>query len=140
MKYYKDKNDNIFAFEENGSQDEYIPPELVTISKDEADNIIEKAQEKIAASYNPDTLTRFQMLSILRISKLDSGESMYQVVDSFIKDLPEDTSDNIIIKTAWETAPEFRRDSLLVAAAQDRLHLSDAEADELFKNGSQLST
>lgn len=140
MKYYKDKDNNIFAFEEDGSQDEYISSELVAISKDEAGKLIEKAQEATAASYMPDTLSRFQMLTILKLSKLDTGESMYQVVDSFIKGLSDDSPDNIIIKTAWDTAPEFRRDSLLVTAAQKRLKLSDAEADELFKNGAKLFT
>lgn len=140
MKYFKDKKGNIFAFEKDGPQDKYISSELIAIEKDEADKIVQKQQEDYEANYIPDTLTRFQMLSILRISKLDSGEPMYQVVDDFIKDLPEDTSDNIIIKTAWETAPEFRRDSLLATTVQKRLNLSDAETDELFKKGAKLST
>ena len=45
MKYYKDKDDNLYAFEEDGSQDEYISSELIAISKEEADKLIEKAQE-----------------------------------------------------------------------------------------------
>lgn len=138
MKYFKDKDNNVFAFEEDGSQDEYIPSELVAIRNDEAGELIQKQQDENEANYIPDSLSRFQMLSILKISKLDSGESMYQMVDSFIKGLPEDNSDNIIIKTAWETAPEFRRDSLLVTAAQKRLNLSDAEADKIFKEGIKL--
>lgn len=140
MKYYKDKDNNIFAFEADGSQDEFISDDLIAITQKEAEDIIQKKQEADVEAYIPDTLSRFQMLSILRISKLDSGESMYQVVDRFIKDLPEDTSDNIVIKTAWDTAPEFRRDSLLVTAAQKKLNLTDAEADELFKKGGELST
>lgn len=140
MKYYKDKDNNIFAFEADGSQDEFIPDDLIAITQKEAEDIIQKKQEAIAEAYIPDTLSRFQMLSILKISKLDSGESMYQVVDGFIKGLPEDTSDNIIIKTAWDTSPEFRRDSLLVTAAQKKLNLTDAETDGLFKKGGRLST
>lgn len=140
MKYYKDKDNNIFAFEADGSQDEFISDDLIAITQKEAEDIIQKKQEADVEAYIPDTLSRFQMLSILRISKLDSGESMYQVVDRFIKDLPEDTSDNIVIKTAWDTAPEFRRDSLLVTEAQKKLNLTDAEADELFKKGGELST
>ena len=140
MKYYKDKDNNVFAFEADGSQDEFISDDLIAITQKEAEYIIQKKQEAYVETYTPDSLSRFQMLSILKISKLDNGESMYQVVDSFIKGLPEDTSDNIIIKTAWETAPEFRRDSLLVTEAQKKLNLTDAEADELFKKGGELST
>lgn len=140
MKYYKDKDNNVYAFEADGSQDEFISDDLIAITQKEAEDIIQKKQEADVEAYIPDTLSRFQMLSILKISKLDSGESMYQIVDSFIKGLPEDTSDNIIIKTAWDTAPEFRRDSLLVTEAQKKLNLTDAEADELFKKGGELST
>ena len=143
MKFFKDTDDNVFAFDEDGSQDKYISSDLVAISKGEADKLVEKAQEMSRAEtedYIPDTLSRFQMLSILKISKLDNGKSMYQVVDNFINELSDDSPDNIIIKTAWDTAPEFRRDSLLVTAAQKRLKLSDAEADELFKNGAKLFT
>lgn len=143
MKYYKHKDDNVYAFEEDGSQDEYIPSDLVAISKEEADKLVEKAQEMSRAEiedFIPDTLSRFQMLSILKISKLDSGKSMYQVVDNFINELSDDSPDNIIIKTAWDSASEFRRESLLVSAIQKHLNLSAAEIDELFKNGAQLST
>jgi len=139
MKYYKDNDDNVYAFEEDGSQDEYISSELVAISKEEADKIIQKKREEEEA-YTPDTLSRFQMLTILKISKLGTGESMYQVVDNFINGLTEESSDNIIIKTAWDSASEFRRESLLVSAIQKHLNLSAAEIDELFKNGAQLST
>ncbi len=143
MKFFKDTDDNVFAFDEDGSQDKYISSDLVAISKGEADKLVEKAQEMSRAEtedYIPDTLSRFQMLSILKISKLDSGESMYQVVDNFINKLSDDSPDNIIIKTAWDSASEFRRESLLVSAIQKHLNLSAAEIDELFKNGAQLST
>lgn len=140
MKYYKDNDDNVYAFEEDGSQDEYISSELVAISKEEADKIIQKKREEEEEAYTPDTLSRFQMLTILKISKLGTGESMYQVVDNFINGLTEESSDNIIIKTAWDSASEFRRESLLVSAIRKHLNLSAAEIDDLFKNGAQLST
>lgn len=143
MKFFKDTDDNVFAFDEDGSQDKYISSDLVAISKGEADKLVEKAQEMSRAEtedYIPDTLSRFQMLSILKISKLDNGKSMYQVVDNFINELSDDSPDNIIIKTAWDSASEFRRESLLVSAIRKHLNLSAAEFDELFKNGAQLST
>ena len=143
MKFFKDTDDNVFAFDEDGSQDKYISSDLVAISKGEADKLVEKAQEMSRAEtedYIPDTLSRFQMLSILKISKLDSGESMYQVVDNFINKLSDDSPDNIIIKTAWDSASEFRRESLLVSEIRKHLNLSAAEIDDLFKNGAQLST
>lgn len=140
MKYYKDNNNNVYGFRSDGSQDEFIPKELINITPKEAENILKKQQEDQSEAYIPEVLSRFQMFSILKISKLNSGESMYQVLDGFIKDLPEGASDNIIIKTSWDFAPEFSRDSLLVTAAQRILKLSDDEIDELFKQGGKLST
>lgn len=140
MKYYKDNNNNVYGFRSDGSQDEFIPKELINITPKEAENILKKQQEDQSEAYIPEVLSRFQMFSILKISKLNSGESMYQVLDGFIKDLPEGASDNIIIKTSWDFAPEFSRDSLLVTAAQRFLKLSDDEIDELFKQGGKLST
>lgn len=143
MKYYKDKDCNVFGFEEDGSQDDYISSGLVFITEKEANKLIEKEQESNRAEkkdFVPDVLSRFEMLSILKILKLNSGESMYKVLDNFIKELTDDSSDNIIIKTAWDTSTEFRRNSLLVAVAQKSLNLSDNETDELFKEGAQLST
>lgn len=37
MKYYKDANNIVYAYESDGSQDEFIPPELIAITEEEAD-------------------------------------------------------------------------------------------------------
>ena len=37
MKYYKDENNQVYAFEADGSQDNFIPSGLVPISEAEAD-------------------------------------------------------------------------------------------------------
>ena len=39
MKFYKDENNKIYAFKEDGSQDEFIGSDLTAITKKEADNI-----------------------------------------------------------------------------------------------------
>lgn len=36
MKYYKNQSNNVFAYEEDGSQDHIIPKEYVAISEEEA--------------------------------------------------------------------------------------------------------
>lgn len=36
MKYFKDNKNNVFAYADDGSQDEFIKPELTPISEDEA--------------------------------------------------------------------------------------------------------
>jgi hypothetical protein len=66
MKYYKHlQTEEIFAFELDGSQDEFIKPEMQSISKEQADAIIaskkqltpsKTPQEKLVAflKANPD--------------------------------------------------------------------------------------
>lgn len=36
MKYFKDAENNVFAYADDGSQDEFIKPGLISISEDEA--------------------------------------------------------------------------------------------------------
>lgn len=40
MKYYKDDNNNIYAYNSDGSQDDFIKKGLILITEDEAMNII----------------------------------------------------------------------------------------------------
>jgi hypothetical protein len=40
MKYYKNSTNNIFAYEADGSQDHVIPTEYVSITKQQADELI----------------------------------------------------------------------------------------------------
>lgn len=39
MKYYKDENNQVYAYEADGSQDEYIKSDLIPISVEEADEL-----------------------------------------------------------------------------------------------------
>lgn len=36
MKYFKDENNNVYAYAEDGSEDDFIKPELIAISETEA--------------------------------------------------------------------------------------------------------
>jgi hypothetical protein len=39
MKYYKDENNNVYAYESDGSQDAFIPENLIAITKEQADEL-----------------------------------------------------------------------------------------------------
>lgn len=54
MKYFKDKNDKLYAFEEDGSQDSYIKDGMIQITKKEVDEINAKKDEEMfsAMSYS----------------------------------------------------------------------------------------
>lgn len=46
MKYFKDSNQNIYAYEADGSQDHLISADYFSITKEEADEIIKLKQEQ----------------------------------------------------------------------------------------------
>ena len=39
MKYYKDENNVVYAYESDGSQDDYIPATYIAITEQEADEL-----------------------------------------------------------------------------------------------------
>lgn len=45
MKYFKNPKDEVFAFNSDGSQDDFIPEDLIPITKEEADAINKAAVE-----------------------------------------------------------------------------------------------
>ena len=59
MKTYKDQNNNLWAYEEDGSQDHLIPVNFVAITDAEAETLRPKTEptyaEKRAAEYPPMT-------------------------------------------------------------------------------------
>ncbi|WP_294609786.1 hypothetical protein [uncultured Gilliamella sp.] len=140
MKYYKNGSDQVFAYEADGSQDEFIPDDQILISEKVAQELIKKMLDANYGEFVPDSVSRFQMISILKITKFEDGTPMFQVVDEYIKSLHDETDENIILKTAWETAMSFNRDSLPVLTAQRLLGLTDAQADEIFKKAYEITT
>jgi len=51
MKHYKDTNNNIYAYESDGSQDEFIPDNLTQITDDEAFTILNPIGDTKEAKY-----------------------------------------------------------------------------------------
>lgn len=62
MKYYKNENNEVYAYEADGSQDEYIPSSYVAITKDEADEIL---AQKVTEYTPPPEPTKEQLLAEL---------------------------------------------------------------------------
>jgi hypothetical protein len=66
MKYYKDLNNNLWAYEEDGSQDHLIPANFILITEDEANVIQSEKQTQYLASLPPIVQpTKEQLLSEL---------------------------------------------------------------------------
>jgi len=50
MKYFKDKNDKLYAFEENGSQDNCIKNDMIQITQKELNDIQAKKEAEILST------------------------------------------------------------------------------------------
>jgi hypothetical protein len=50
MKYYKDENNRVYAYESDGSQDEFIPEGLVLITNEEMEQLIKPPKEQVIAN------------------------------------------------------------------------------------------
>jgi hypothetical protein len=62
MKIYKDTNNNLWAYEENGSQDHLIPANFILITNEEADAIRASQVPKYVPPSQP---TKEQLLAEL---------------------------------------------------------------------------
>lgn len=135
MKYYKDNKNQVLAYESDGSQDEFIPKELIAISEQEA---IDIANKHDAGPEVPTEISRFQMLAFLRVT-MYAGRTMYDWINDYVNGLDDKSDENIILKTAWETAPAFSRTSFPVMTAQRLFNLTDEQGDEIFKSASKMA-
>ena len=124
MKYYK-KGNEVFAFEANGSQDDYITEDMVRMTDDEVDRHInpkkyfsdeEGAQR---ARENMPTLTPIEF----DIKLVDAG--LYEQVQDLI-------SKDIKLKIAYTRATFFSRTDPFIDQARIALNLTDERVDEIW--------
>jgi hypothetical protein len=125
MKHYLNPSDNtVWAYEEDGSQDEFIPPDFTLLSPSEL--IAIRAQQAAAAAAAeaaivPDSVTPFQAKAAL----LQAG--LLDAVLAAIAAAPR------ISQLAWAEATEFRRNSPTVLSLASTLGLTGAQLDDLFR-------
>lgn len=125
MKYFKDNANNVYAYSVDGSQDEFISSDFVSISEEEA-KLLSKQPELI-----PQSVTMRQArLALLRANLLDS-------VEASILAIP-DTVQQKAAKIEWEYAQTVDRDSSFTQQLAAGLGLTSVQLDALFLEASQL--
>ena len=79
MKYYKDTNNNVYAYELDGSQDAFIPTTLIAITESEADLIRNPPLTSIQIKSNADFVIKAQIaeLDLKRIRPMAEGDTAY---------------------------------------------------------------
>jgi predicted secreted protein len=126
MKYYK-KDDEVFAFENDGSQDEYITQDMVKMTDDEVDRHVNP--EKYLSDIEKAQLNRERMPQLTPIEfdiKLNNA-GLYDTVQELIKDKFE-------LRIAYNRATFFSRTDPFIDQARIALGLTDEQVDMIWES------
>ena len=126
MKYYKLNND-VYAFESDGSQDDYITKAMVRMTDDEVDRHINP--EKYLSDIEKAQLNRERMPTLtpieFDIKLVDAG--LYDQVQELIQS-------DIKLKIAYTRATFFSRTDPFIDQARIALGLSDEQVDMIWES------
>ena len=126
MKYYK-KDNEVFAFELDGSQDDYITEDMVKMTDDEVDRHVNP--EKYLSDIEKAQLNRERMPQLTPIEfdiKLNNA-GLYDVVQELIKDKFE-------LRIAYNRATFFSRTDPFIDQARIALNLTDEQVDMIWES------
>ena len=126
MKYFI-LNGEVFAFEADGSQDEYITEHMVKMSDDEVDRHVNP--EKYLSDNERLQLDRERMQKLTPIEfdiKLNNA-GLYDAVQDLIKD-------NFEMRIAYNRATFFSRTSPFIDQARIALGLTDEQVDMIWES------
>ena len=124
MKYYK-LNKEIYAFEADGSQDDYITEDMVKMTDDEVDRHVNP--EKYLSDIEKAQLNRERM------PRLTPIEFDIKLVDAGLYDqVQELISKDIKLKIAYTRATFFSRTDPFIDQARIALGLTDEQVDEMW--------
>ena len=126
MKYYK-LNNVVYAFESDGSQDDYITKAMVKMTDDEVDRHVNP--EKYLSDIEKAQLNRERMLTLTPIEfdiKLNNA-GLYDVVQELIKDSFE-------LRIAYTRATFFSRTDPFINQARIALGLTDEQVDMIWES------
>ena len=126
MKYYK-KDNEVFAFELDGSQDDYITEDMVKMTDDEVDRHVNP--EKYLSDIEKAKLNRERMPNLTPIEfdiKLNDA-GLYDVVQNLIKG-------NFNLRIAYTRATFFSRTDPFIGQARIALGLTDEQVDTIWES------
>ena len=136
MKYYKLEN-QVYAFEADGSQDDYIKPEMVLMTSEEVDKHINpekyltEAQKQQIYTDSLKPLTRRQFKLVL----LENG--LLDEVELAINNI-EDKTTRTRMQIEYTEATEFKRNSESLLFMCQLLNLSEEQINNMWEQGLTL--
>ena len=126
MKYYK-LNKEIYAFELDGSQDDYITEDMVKMTDDEIDR--HENPEKYLSDVEKAQLNRERMTTLtpieFDIKLVDAG--LYDQVQELIQS-------DIKLRIAYTRATFFSRTDPFIDQARIALNLTDEQVDMIWES------
>ena len=136
MKYYK-LNDQVFAFEDDGSQDEYITQDMVRMTSSEVDKHLnpkkymtdEQLYEIYVKSLRPLTRRQFR-LALLDVGLLDDLETAISNI--------EDTAEKRRIDIEYTESDKFARTSESVKTMFTLINQTEDQINELWEKALAL--
>ena len=136
MKYYK-KDGQVFAFEDDGSQDDYIQDGMIQMSSEEVDRHInpkkymsdEQLYDIYVKSLKPLSRRQFK-LTLLENNLLEQVETLINSV--------EDTTQRIRLQIEYSEATEFQRTSNSVKYMCNLLGLTEEQVNQMWEQGLTL--
>ena len=126
MKYFI-LNGEVFAFEADGSQDDYITEDMVKMTDDEVDRHVNP--EKYLSDIEKAQLNRERMPRLTPIEfdiKLNNA-GLYDAVQELIKDKFE-------LRIAYTRATFFSRTDPFIDQARIALNLTDGQVDSIWES------
>lgn len=124
MKYFI-LNGEVFAFEADGSQDEYITEHMVKMSDDEVDRHINPEQYLSDSERLQLDRERMQKLTPIEFDIKLNNAGLYDAVQDLIKDKFE-------LRIAYNRATFFSRTAPFIDQARIALGLTDEQVDEMW--------
>jgi len=136
MKYYK-KDNEVFAFEDDGSQDDYITEDMVRMTPSEVDKHInpkkymtdEQLFDIYVKSLKPLTRRQFK-LALLENNLLEQVETLINSV--------EDATQRTRLKIEYSESTEFQRTSNSVKYMCNLLGLTEEQVNQMWEQGLTL--
>ena len=136
MKYYK-KDNEVFAFEVDGSQDEYITEDMVRMTPSEVDKHLnpkkymtdEQLYEIYVKSLRPLTRRQFR-LALLDVGLLDDLEATISNI--------EDTAEKRRIEIEYTESDKFARTSEIVKTMFTLINQTEDQINELWEKALAL--
>ena len=125
MKYYR-KGSEIYGYEEDGSQDDYITEDMVKMTDDEVDRHVNP--EKYLSDIEKAQLNRERMPTLtpieFDIKLVDAG--LYDQVQILIQS-------DVKLKIAYTRATFFSRTDPFIDQARIALNLTDEQVDAMWQ-------